>query len=168
MPVYPNVANSLVEQQFYQTLELAHAQGREVRILARGMSGFSTFPDAFRAIIERFSVGANPLVVRFAVTMRHNYVTHADCCLPVQPQPYPFSIKINIPANVRGFHHTALTNVMAIHDEFHGRIVHSTARRINTFSWEETAARIGAMQPLLALFVKYVRGRSRNRLVAGG
>lgn len=166
IPVFPNAGNSAFEQQFILWLEQQHAADRQVLLIVRGMSGDSVFPDCYRPIIERFGVGPYPLVVHVAYALRHNYVTHADCALP--PPPHPFYIPKNDPANARGFHHTGLTNIRAINDTYHQRAAHLPSARINLFKYEEMAARTGAWPPPISQLVKHVRGRQRNRIIAGG
>ncbi|GIZ44070.1 hypothetical protein CKM354_000727900 [Cercospora kikuchii] len=166
-PMWHKSPNSTAETQWIQFLERAHAEGQEVTVVVRGICGYSVWPDSFGSILGRFGGGSNPLVVRLGFALRRNFVAYANCCLP--PGDHPFLLPKNVTVNARGFHHTALVNIRALHDEYNARIVDPLAHRLNRWFWEEAAARNGhgGMGAEVALRVKNIRSHDRNRIVAG-
>ena len=118
IPTYWAPFLSFAQVQFINLLQLANAQGREVMLIIRGVSGPSVAPSTDARIHKRWP----NLVVRISYALRPNFVDNDDCVIKMlQPHrlPVPFSLRVT-PRTARNIYHSRLINIKDLEDQFNG------------------------------------------------
>ncbi|KAK5734570.1 hypothetical protein LTR17_008791 [Elasticomyces elasticus] len=162
-PIYWAPNQSWTQRQFIQILAHAAAQGREVIILIRGLSGHSVFPNVYARIHQRWPT----LVVRIAYVFRPQFIGAYNCVLAaLYPHrlPRPFHLHVTAPT-ARNMYHSRLINIWDLEDQFVGNLHSPTMDQVLEWHDEELVHRTGGIVWWVAQLIR-ARGRFRNRVIA--